>query len=144
MNKIYERLSLNIIDLSVSPSPRTQTSQWQSGISCMGSGTQTSSGFRAIEKHWNMQISHRCYGFMIQKWKNDVPGELVTLIPGMLRGWAIYIFVLYFLNSNKMSLSIQPQYKWRQKCSLSYNLHLLKQNVNVILCFSKVSLAKTS
>ncbi len=28
--------------------------------------------------------------------------------------------------------------------SLSYNLHLLKQNVNVILCFSKVSLAKTS
>ncbi len=28
--------------------------------------------------------------------------------------------------------------------SLSYNFHLLKQNVNVILCFSKVSLAKTS
>ncbi len=28
--------------------------------------------------------------------------------------------------------------------SLSCNFHLLKQNVNVILCFSKVSLAKTS
>ncbi len=28
--------------------------------------------------------------------------------------------------------------------SLSYNFHLLKQNVNVILCFSKVFLAKTS
>ncbi len=28
--------------------------------------------------------------------------------------------------------------------SLSYYLNLLKQNVNVILCFSKVSLAKTS
>ncbi len=28
--------------------------------------------------------------------------------------------------------------------SLSYSFHLLKQNVNLILCFSKVSLAKTS
>ncbi len=28
--------------------------------------------------------------------------------------------------------------------SLSYNFHLLKQNINVILSFSKVSLAKTS
>ncbi len=28
-------------------------------------------------------------GFMLQKWKIDVPVVLVTLIPGILRGWAI-------------------------------------------------------
>ncbi len=55
------------IDLSVSPSPRTQTSQWQSRISCTGSGTRTSLGFSAIEKHWKIRSSHRFYGVYASK-----------------------------------------------------------------------------
>ncbi len=55
-----------------SPSPRTQTSQWQSSISCTRSGTRTSLGFGAIEKHWKMRSSqsHRFYGVAskMQKW----------------------------------------------------------------------------
>ncbi len=51
-----------LIDLSVNPSLRTQMSQWQSSISCMGTGTQASLGFSAIEKHWKIQSSHRFDG----------------------------------------------------------------------------------
>ncbi len=40
-------------------------------------------------------------GFMLKKWKNYVPGVLVTLIPGILRGLAIYFILLHFLNPNK-------------------------------------------
>ncbi len=49
------------IDLSIRPSPRMQTSQWQSSISCMGSGTRTSLGFSAIEKHWKIRSSYQFY-----------------------------------------------------------------------------------
>ncbi len=55
---MVEKLLLGIA-LSVSPSPWTQMSQWQSSISCTGSGTLTSLGFSAIEKHWNIRSSHR-------------------------------------------------------------------------------------
>ncbi len=55
------------IDLSVCPSHRTQTSQWQSSISCMGSGIRTSLGFSAIEKHWKIRSSHRFYGVYASK-----------------------------------------------------------------------------
>ncbi len=49
-------------DLSVNPSPRAQGSQWQSIISCTGSGTRTSLGFSAMEKHGKIWGSHRFYG----------------------------------------------------------------------------------
>ncbi len=58
------------IDLSVSPSPRTQTSQWQSSISCTGSRTRTSLGFSSIEKHWKIGSSHRFYGVYGLKMEN--------------------------------------------------------------------------
>ncbi len=57
----------NGIDLSVSPSPRTQTSQWQSSISCTRSGTRTSLGFSTIEKHWKIRSSHWFYGVYASK-----------------------------------------------------------------------------
>ncbi len=51
----------------LSPSHRTLMSQWQSSISCTGTGTQTSSGFSAIEKHWKIRSSHRFYGLYASK-----------------------------------------------------------------------------
>ncbi len=81
---MVEKLLLGI-DLSASPSPRMQMSQWQSSISCMGSGTWASLGFSAIEKHWKMQRLNE-FDDMLPKWKNNVPVVLVTLIPGVLRG----------------------------------------------------------
>ncbi len=58
----YNLKNIARIDLSVSPSPRTQTSQWQSSISCTGSGTRTSLSFSAIEKHWKIRSLHRFMG----------------------------------------------------------------------------------
>ncbi len=40
-------------------------------------------------------------GFMLKKLKNYVPGVLVTLIPGILKGLAINFILLHFLNPNK-------------------------------------------
>ncbi len=57
----------SLIDLLVSPSPRTQTSQWQSSISCTGSGTRTSLGFSAKENHWKIRSSHWFYGVYASK-----------------------------------------------------------------------------
>ncbi len=56
-----------VIDLSISPSPRMQTSQWQSTISCTGSGTRTSLGFGTTEKHWKIRSLHRFYGVYASK-----------------------------------------------------------------------------
>ncbi len=93
-------------------------------------------------------------GFMFQKWKYYVPGVLVTLIPGILRGWEIS-FLIKFPES-KQNIEKSPEVFNLNTNedknlhflvvihSLSYTFHLLKLNVNVILCFSKVSLAKTS
>ncbi len=133
------------IDLSVSPSPRTQTSQWHSSISCTGSGTQTYLGFSAIEKHWSIQSSHR---FMLQKCKKRCAWGTCNI----LRGSAISFILLHFLNPNKTEQNV---FKYSTPIQiknflnfrvviLSYNFRLLKQNINVILSFSKVSLAKTS
>ncbi len=54
-------------DLTVSPSPQTQMCQWQLSISCTGSGTRTSLGFSAIEKHWKIRSSHRFDGVYATK-----------------------------------------------------------------------------
>ncbi len=43
-SKLSSHCKVSSIDLSVRPSPRTQTSQWQSSISCTGSGTRRSLG----------------------------------------------------------------------------------------------------
>ncbi len=45
-------------------------------------------------------------GFMVQKMKNDVPGVLVTLIPGILSGWEILFILLHFLNPNKTEQNV--------------------------------------
>ncbi len=102
----------NKIDLSVSPSPRAQTSQWQSSISSTGSETQTSLGFSAIKKHWKIQSSHWFYGFMIQKWKNYACGTRKTdfMYPERMGNICFITFPESKQNS-KMSPSIQPQYK---------------------------------
>ncbi|XP_042619025.1 N-acyl-aromatic-L-amino acid amidohydrolase (carboxylate-forming) B-like [Cyprinus carpio] len=50
---------------------------------------------------------------MLQKWKNNVSGVFVTLIPGIMRGWAIEFILLHFLNPNKteqnVALEVGPQ-----------------------------------
>jgi len=46
---------------------------------------------------------------MLQKCKNNVPVVLETLIPGMLRGWAISFILLHFLNPNKTEQNV-PKY----------------------------------
>ncbi len=46
-------------------------------------------------------------GFMLKRY--DVPGVLVTLIPGIQRGWPISFIVLHFLNSNKTEQNV-PKY----------------------------------
>ncbi len=94
------------IDLSVSPSPRTQTSQWQSSISCTVSGNRTSLGFSSIEKHWRIWNSHWFYA---SKMENRCAWVLVTLIPGILSVWAISVILLHFLNPNKTE-QIVPKY----------------------------------
>ncbi len=122
------------IDLSVSPSPRMQTSQWQSSISCTGSGTRTSLGFSAIEKHWKMRNSHRFYASKMEKRCAWGTCNTDSRYPKRM-GNIIYFITFPESKQNIHSYIIH---------SLSYNFHLLKQNINVILCFSKVSLAKTS
>ncbi len=39
-------------------------------------------------------------GFMLQKWKNDVTGVLITLIPGILRGWEFKNSTLIQMKTN--------------------------------------------
>ncbi len=110
------------IDLSVSPSPRMQTSQWQSSISCTGSGTRTSLGFSAIEKHWKIRSSHRFYGVYASKMeKRCAWGTCNTdsRYPERI-GNIIYFIMFPESKQNRAKCpSIQPQYKWRQKRSFS-------------------------
>ncbi len=123
-----------------------------SRVSVARGRTWTSLGFSAIKKHWKIQSSHRFYGFMIHNGKT-MPVVLVTLISCILRGWAISFVLLHFLNPNKTAKCPQvfnPNTNEDKNFhflvvihSLSHNFHLL-EHVNVILCFSKVSLAKTS
>uniref|UniRef100_A0A8C2HQ34 CCR4-NOT transcription complex, subunit 1 n=1 Tax=Cyprinus carpio TaxID=7962 RepID=A0A8C2HQ34_CYPCA len=59
---------------------------------------RTNAHSRANAPEGNVGGSEACIGFMVfmlQKWKNDVPGVLVTLIPGILRGWAIVYFITF-------------------------------------------------
>ncbi len=112
--------SMTVIDLSVSPSPRTQTGQWQSSISCTGSGTRTSLGFSAIEKHWKIRSSHRFYGVYASKMeKRCAWGTCNTdsRYPG------ISFILLHFLNSNKTEQNVLLNYstpiQMRQKRSFS-------------------------
>ncbi len=102
----YCILLLLSIDLSVSPSPRMQTSQWQLSISCTGSGTRTSLGFSAIEKHWKIRSSHQFYGGYASKIERLCAWGLVTLITGILRGWLISFILLHFLNPNKTEQNV--------------------------------------
>ncbi len=60
--------------------------------------------------------------FMIQNWKNYVPGVLVTWFQVSWEDGQYNLF--YYISwiqtkQSKKSLSIQPQYKWRQKRSFS-------------------------
>ncbi len=56
----------------------------------------TSLGFSAIEEHWNIRSLHQFEGvYATKQCKNDVPGVLVTLIPGILRGWAISFYYIF-------------------------------------------------
>ncbi len=115
-------------DQSVSPSPRTQTSQWQSSISCTGSGSQTSLGFSAVEKHWKMWSSHRFYGVYASKMEKQCAwGSYNTdsRYPERM-GNIIYFISWIQTKQSKMSLSIQPQYKWRQKRSFFGRHTLIK------------------
>ncbi len=46
------------------------------------------------------------WGLCLKKMKNDVPGVLVTLIPGILSGWEILFILLHFLNPNKTEQNV--------------------------------------
>ncbi len=111
------------IDLSVSPSSRTQTSQWQSSISCMGSGTQTFLGFSAIEKHWKIRSSHRFYGVYASKMEKRCAWGTCSTDSRYPERMGNIIYFITFPESKqnraKCTQSIQPQYKWRQKRSFS-------------------------
>ncbi len=137
--------------LYIRPSLQSQMNQCQSSISCTWSRTRTSLVLSAIEKHRRSEALFVFMGFMLQKRKEkkyNTNGVLETLIPGILRGWAIYIRLLHFLNPTKTEQNVPmhstPIPKKVSILSLSYNLYLLKQKVNVILRFSKVFLDKTS
>ncbi len=102
------------IELSVSPSPQTQTSQWQSSISCTASGTRTSLGFSAIEKHWKIRSSHRIYGVYVSKIvKRCALGTCNTdsMYPERMGHINNCITFPESKQNSKISLSIQPQYK---------------------------------
>ncbi len=141
-----------LIDLSLSPSPRMQMSQWQSSISCTGSWTWTSLGFSAIEKHWKIRSLHQFYGVYATKMENDVDVVACNTDSRYHERMGNIIYLITFPESkqnSKMFLCIQPNPNEDKNInflvvihSLSYNFHLLKQNINVTLCFSKVSLAK--
>ncbi len=110
------------IDLSVSPSPRTQTSQWQSSISCTRSGTLTSLGFSSIEKHRKMQSSHRFYGVYASKVEKLCAWGTFNTDYRYPERMGNIIIVWNFLNPNKIEKTVPkylPQYKWRQKLSFS-------------------------
>ncbi len=133
------------IVLLVSPSPRTQTSQWQSSISCTGSGTRTSLGFSAIEKHWKIRSSHWFYGVYASKMENRCAwGTCNTDSRYPERMGNIIYFITFPEVFNPNTNEDKNVHFLVVIYSLSYNFHLLKQNDNVILCFSKVYLAKTS
>ncbi len=95
------------IDLSVSPSPRMQTSQWQSSISCTGSGTRTSLGFSAIEKHWKIRSSHRFYGVYASKWKKRCAWGTCNTDSRYPERIGNIIYFITFLNPNKTEQNVQ-------------------------------------
>ncbi len=93
--------------------------------------------------------------FMLQKFKKRVPGGLETLIPRYPERMGNIIYFITFPESKenraKCPKVFNPNTNEDKNVnflvvihSLSYTFHLLKQNVNAIFCFSKVSLAKTS
>ncbi len=144
-----------LIDLSVSPSPQTQTSQWQSSISCTGSWTRTSLGFSAIEKHWKIRSLHWFYGVYALKMEKRCACRTCNTDSRYPERMGNIIYFITFPESKQNRAKcpgvFNPNTNEDKNVhflvvihSLSYNFYLLKQNVNVILCFSNVSLAKTS
>ncbi len=130
-------------------------SQWQSSISCTGSRTRTSLGFSAIEKHWKIRSLHRFYGVYASKMEKQCAWGTCNTDSRYPERMGNIIYFITFPESKqnraKCPQVFNPNTNEDKNVnflvvihSLSYNLHLLKQNVNVILCFSKVSLAKTS
>ncbi len=145
---------MKIIDLSVSPTPGTQTSQWQLSISCTGRGSRTSLGFK-VEKHWKIQSLHQFYGVYASKVeKRCAWGTCNTdfMYPERMSNIIHCItFPESKQNGAKCPWLFNPNTNEDKNIrflvvihSLSYTFHLLKQNVNVIVCFCKVSLTKTS
>ncbi len=63
---------------------------------------------KVMEKSWKSHgnlLVKMCTN-PVKKMKNDVPGVLVTLIPGILSGWEILFILLHFLNPNKTDQNI--------------------------------------
>ncbi len=133
------------IDLSVSPSPRTQTSQWQSSISCTGSGTRTSLCFSAIEKHWKIRSLPWFYGVYASKMHKQCAWGTCNTDSRYPERMAISFILLHFLNDfqtkqSKMSQSIQPQYKLRQKrkfsgCNKPETIKVIKSSSRMLMSF---------
>ncbi len=63
----------------------------------------------------------------VTKIVNYLPGVLVTLIPGIMRGRAMAFILFHILNPNKTEKKVRLSY------SFCYYFHLFKQKVNVIL-----------
>ncbi len=121
----------------------------------MGSGTRTSLGFSAIEKHWKIRSWHRFYGVYASKKEKRCSCRTCNTDSRYPERMGNIIYFITFAESKqnraKCPQVFNPNTNEDKHVhflvvihSLSYSFHLLKQNINVILCFSKVSLAKTS
>ncbi len=120
----------------------------------MGSRTRTSLGFSAIEKHWKIRSSHRFYGVYASKREKQCAWGTCNTdsrYPERM-GNIIYFITFHESKQNRAKCPevFNPNPNEDKNVhflvvihSLSYNFHLLKQNVYVILCFSKVPLTKT-
>jgi len=139
------------IDLLVSPSPRTQTSQWQSSISCTGN----SDIFRFQRHRETSEDPKLAWGLCFKHWKTMCPWGACSTNSRYPERMGNIINCIKFPESKQNRAKCPDVFNPNTNedknipflvviHSLSYNFHLLKQNVNVILCFSKVSLGKTS
>ncbi len=121
------------IDLS-SPSSRTQTSQWQSSISCMVSGTRTSLGFSAIEKHWRIRSSHQFYGVYASKMEKLCAWGIVTDSRYPETMGNIINFITFPESKQNRAKYIQPQSKWRQKRFFAVTIFICSSRTLMLSC----------
>ncbi len=151
----YCILLLLSIDLSVSPSPRTQTSQWQFEYQLHGEWNSDIFRFQCHrETLEDPKLASVLWGLCFKNGKTMCLGSCNTDYRYPERMVNIIYFITFPESKQNRAKCLEvfnPNTNEDKNVhflvvihSLSYNFHLLKQNDNVILCFSKVFMAKTS